>query len=672
MMQAVALQLWCVAGLLATAIVAIALGRSRQATAVVYTLTLTLSALACAAALSHLIRAPTVASETVLPVGLPWLGAHFRLDALAAFFLFVIDLGGMAASLYALGYGSHEEAPHRVLPFFAAFLAGMNLVVLADDAFSYLLCWEFMSLASWALVLAHHRDPANARASYVYLVMASFGTLALLLAFGLMAGPAGGYGFAAMRAAEHPPTLMAFVLVLMLLGAGSKAGLVPLHVWLPLAHPAAPSHVSALMSGVMTKVAVYGFIRVMFDLLGPPTWWSSVIVLFLGGITAVIGILHALMEKDLKRLLAYSTIENIGVIFVSLGLALAFQANGQGLAAALAFTAALFHVLNHSFFKSLLFFGAGAVLSATGERDMEKLGGLIHRMPSTSFAFLVGCVAISALPPFNGFVSEWLVFQAILQSPSLPQWALKIMAPGVGALLALAAALAAACFVKAFGVTFLGRPRSPIAETAHEVDRFSLAAMFVLAALCLLAGVLPGLVIDTVAPITQGLLGSRMPTQAHEAWLSIVPIAQSRSSYNGLLVLLFITISASLAVMFIHRFASHAIRRGPAWGCGFTDPTPAAQYSGVSFAQPIRRVFGTLLFRARERVEMPPPGDGAPARLTIEMHDLIWERLYLTVKDAVWWAADRLNLLQFLTIRRYLSLVFATLVALLLVLAIWS
>jgi formate hydrogenlyase subunit 3/multisubunit Na+/H+ antiporter MnhD subunit len=502
--------------------------------------------------------------------------------------------------------------------------------------------------------------------------MASFGTLALLLAFGLLAGPAGDYGFAAIRGARHTPYVATLVLILMLLGAGSKAGLVPLHVWLPLAHPAAPSHVSALMSGVMTKVAIYGFIRVIFDLLGPPAWSASVIVLFLGSITAVMGILYAMMEKDLKRLLAYSTIENVGIIFVSLGLALAFQANGQKLAAALAFTAALFHVLNHSFFKSLLFFGAGAVLTSTGEQDMNKLGGLIHRMPLTSFVFLVGCVAISALPPFNGFVSEWLIFQAVLQSPDLPQWALKIMVPAVGAMLALAAALAAACFVKAYGVTFLGRPRSVAAQTAEEVDRYSLSAMFILAALCLLAGILPGPVIDALSPITSAILDSRMPIQANEPWLSIVPIAESRSSYNGLLVMVFITLSASLAVFFIHRFASHALRRGPAWGCGFSDSTPAAQYSAESFAQPIRRVFGTMVFHARDHVEMPAPGDPRPARLRIELHDLIWEGMYAPIAGAISFAADRLNHLQFLTIRRYLSLVFATLVTLLLVLAIWS
>jgi formate hydrogenlyase subunit 3/multisubunit Na+/H+ antiporter MnhD subunit len=672
MIPAVALQMWCVAALLATAVLAVALSHSKSAIAVIYGATLAVCVVASFASIHALVGGRSYASAVTLPIGLPWLGAHFRLDALALFFLVVINLGGTSASLYGLGYGAHETAPHRVLPFFPAFLAGMNLVVLADDAFSYLLSWEFMSLASWALVMAHHREAGNAKAGYVYLVMASFGTLALLLAFGLLAGPAGDYGFATIRNASHTPYVAALVLILMLLGAGSKAGLVPLHVWLPLAHPAAPSHVSALMSGVMTKVAIYGFIRVIFDLLGEPTWPASAVVLFLGSITAVMGILYAMMEKDLKRLLAYSTIENVGIIFVSLGLALAFQANGLKLAAALAFTAALFHVLNHSFFKSLLFFGAGAVLTSTGERDTDKLGGLIHRMPFTSFVVLIGCVAISALPPFNGFVSEWLIFQAVLQSPELPQWALKIMVPAVGAMLALAAALAAACFVKAYGVAFLGRPRSPAAETAGEVDRYSLAAMFILAALCLLAGILPGLVIDALSPITTEILSGRMPIQANEPWLSIVPIAESRSSYNGLLVMVFIAVSASLAVYFIHRFATRALRRAPAWGCGFSDPTPAAQYSGVSFAQPIRRVFGTLAFHARDHVDMPAPGDTRPARLRIELHDLIWEGIYQPIAGAVGVSADRLNRLQFLTIRRYLSLVFATLVTLLLVLAIWS
>ncbi len=663
--------LWCVAALLAASLLGIATARSPAGTPIVYGACLAASAVAFAAALAHLIVGGSASPVVVLPMGLPWLGAHFRVDALASFFLAVVNLGGAVASLYALGQGRHEPAPQRVLPFYPAFLAAMNLVVLADDAFTFLLCWEFMSLSSWALVMAHHREADNARAGYIYLVMASFGTLALLLAFGLLAGPEGGYAFAAMRAGQHPPAIAALVLALVLLGAGSKAGLVPLHVWLPLAHPAAPSHVSALMSGVMTKVAVYGFIRIIFDLLGAPSWWSSMIVLGLAGATTLLGVLYALMQHDLKRLLAYHTVENIGIIFIGLGLALGFRANGMNAAAALALTAALFHVFNHSLFKSLLFFGAGAVLTGTGERDMDRLGGLIHRMPLASFAFLVGCVAISALPPLNGFVSEWLTFQAILLSPALPQWGLKILIPAVGAMLALSAALAAACFVKAFGVTFLGRPRSPAVAKAAEADRLSLAAMLVLAALCLLAGILPGPVIDALAPLTQSLVDGHMPTQSDTPWLAIVPVTASRSSYDGLLVFVFIALAALISVGAIHRLASRALRRSAPWDCGYPDPSPLTQYTASSFAQPIRRVFGTVAFHARERVVMPPPGDMNAAVLHVELHDLVWEWIYAPISGAVNFAAEHLNHLQFLTIRRYLSFVFLALVLLLLVLALW-
>jgi formate hydrogenlyase subunit 3/multisubunit Na+/H+ antiporter MnhD subunit len=667
----ISLLLWHIAALLGTAALAVALGPSGLARRVVYGVSMASCGFAVAVGLIHLLASSGGDSTTMLPLGLPWVGANFRLDALSASFIAVINLGGAAASLYGLGYGRHESESRRVLPFFPAFLAGMNLVLLADDAFAFLLSWEFMSLASWALVMAHHRDDDNRRAGYVYLVMASLGTFALLLAFGLLAGPDGGYAFAAMRAHGAATGLTGLVLILALLGTGSKAGLVPLHVWLPLAHPAAPSHVSALMSGVMTKVAVYGFIRIVFDLLGPPAWWWGVPVLVAGAGTAALGVLYALMQNDIKRVLAYSTIENIGLIFVGLGLALAFGANGMKAAAALAMTAALFHVLNHALFKSLLFFGAGAVLTATGERRMEMLGGLLNRMPATGLLFLVGAAAISALPPLNGFASEWLMLQAILLSPDIPQWALKLLVPVVGALLALAAALAAACFVRAFGISFLGRPRSEAATGAHEVDRLSIAAMAILALLCLFAGVFPAIVIDAVAPAVDGVVGTRMPVQTHVEWLSIVPIAESRSSYNGLLVLLFIILSASLTAFVIHRVASNRLRRAPAWDCGFPNASPATQYTADSFAQPVRRVFGGFAFRAAERVDMPEPGDGRPARMTVTLHDLAWEWVYDPVVRLVNFLAERLNHLQFLTIRRYLSLVFGALILLLLIIASW-
>ncbi len=660
-----------VAALIALTPLALLLHRTALGGTAVYGGALLLATLGLATALATLL-AGAPKETLVLPIGLPWIGAHFALDPLSAFFLCVVNLGGAIASLYALGYGRHERAPERVLPFYSLFLAGMNLVVVADDAFTFLFSWEFMSLSSWALVMAHDEDQENVRAGYVYLVMASFGTLALLFAFGMLAGPDGAYGFDAIRASKQTPDLAALVLILVLLGTGSKAGLVPLHAWLPLAHPAAPSHVSGLLSGVMTKVAVYGFVRIVFDLLGDPAWWWSMVVLALAGLTCVMGVLYALMQHDLKRLLAYHTVENIGIIFIGLGLALGFQSYGMKLAAALAFTAALLHVFNHSLFKSLLFFGSGAVLSATGERDMEHLGGLIHTMPLTAFVFLVGCVAISALPPLNGFVSEWLTFQAILLSPELPAWGLKFLVPAVGALLALSAALAAACFVKAFGVTFLGRARSEAARHAHEADRFSLAAMFTLASLCLIAGILPGFFIDALAPIAKALIGASMPLQRDVPFLSIVPIAEARSSYNGLLVFLFMVFSGTAAAVAIHRLASDRLRRGPAWDCGYPDPSPRTQYTASSFAQPIRRVFGTLVFRASETVEMPPPGSTAPARIVVRLTDVIWNTLYAPIGGAVETIAARLNRLQYLSIRKYLSLVFAALVGLLLVLAIWS
>jgi hydrogenase-4 component B len=672
-MTSVAFLMLCAAALLGTALLAVASARMHAATSIAYSATLVISVAAAAAAVAALTAGSAAApTSLVLPIGLPWIGAHFRIDVLAAFFLAVVNVGGAAASLYALGYGQHEGEPHRVLPFFPAFLAGMNLVVLANDAFSYLLSWEFMSLASWALVIAHHREPENRRAGFVYLIMAGIGTMALLLALGLLTGPDGNYTFEAIRAGTRTPVTAAIVLVLVLIGAGSKAGLVPLHAWLPLAHPAAPSHVSALMSGVMTKVAVYGFIRIVFDLAGNLPWWSGALVLAVGGFSAVIGVLQALMQDDTKRLLAWSTIENIGIVFIGLGLALAFRANAMEAAAALAVTAALLHALNHSLFKSLLFFGAGAVLVATGERNMDRFGGLIHRMPVTSFLFLVGCTAISALPPLNGFVSEWLTFQAILLSPDVPQWTLKVMVPAVGGLLALAAALAGATFVKMFGITFLGRPRSNEAATAQEVDRFSLAAMALLALLCLITGIVPGFFMDAVAPITRQLTGGALPLQASQPWLTIVPAVASGSSYNGLLVFLFIATSAMLAVWTIHRFASHAIRRGPAWDCGFPDASPLTQYSGSSFAQPIRRVFLARTAVTREEIAMPAPGDIRPARFTLVVTDPVWTWLYQPFAGAIDFASLQLNHLQFLTIRRYLSLVFFSLVALLLVLAIWS
>jgi hydrogenase-4 component B len=655
--------------LLLLAVLGVFAPRRRYGTTFVYgACSLVCLALALIALVSLLNGSPA-ASVLTLPVGLPLGRTQLALDSLSAAFAVILNLTSAIVSFGAIGYGAHAREPARVVPFYPAFIAGMNLVLVAQDAFSFLVGWEFMSLASWALVVSEDKRESNRRAGLVYVIMAAGGALTLLFAFGLLAGTDGGYSFAEMRkAAAFGPA--AIVLVLALIGAGSKAGLVPLHAWLPLAHPAAPSHVSALMSGVMTKVAVYGFVRIVFDLSGPPSWWWSVPVLVIAAVTALLGVLHALMEHDLKRLLAYHTVENIGIIFIGLGLALAFEASAMGAAAALALTAAVFHVFNHSLFKSLLFLGSGAVDNATGERDMDRLGGLIHRMPVTAATFLVGCVAISALPPFNGFVSEWLTFQAILLSPDLPEWIPRLVAPAVGAALACSAALAAACFVKAFGSTFLGRARSEAATAARETDGFSRAAMLAFAVLCLLAGILPGFVLDALGGVSELLVGARLEPQSAQPWLRIAPISAERGAYNGLLVFAMIAIAAAATAVILRRVASHALRRAPAWDCGYPDPSTATQYTSGSFAQPIRRVFGSVVFRAREHVEMPKPGAAGAARLTVEMHDTVWEGFYAPVIRLVDALADHLTKLQFLTIRKYLMLVFATLILMLIIIGV--
>jgi formate hydrogenlyase subunit 3/multisubunit Na+/H+ antiporter MnhD subunit len=428
--------------------------------------------------------------------------------------------------------------------------------------------------------------------------------------------------------------------------------------------------VSALMSGAMTKIAVYAFVRVTFDLLDHSDWWWGVAVIVLGAVTAVLGILYALFQRDLKTLLAYSTVENIGIIFTAIGLSLAFRANSLTFLAGLALVAALLHAMNHAIFKSLLFFGAGAVLVAAGQRDIERLGGLIHRMPATAPLFLIGCAAISALPPLNGFVSEWLIFQAVLNGPALPQWALKFAVPVAGALLALTAALAAACFVRAFGIVFLGRARSADALVAREVEPRMRAAMALLATLCVVIGVLPVAALSLLTPVVESLTGFPPLAESRAPWLVLAPVADRASSYSGAIVLLMIALFGAAVVAVVRRASEAATRRTPAWGCGFPDQPASAQYSASSFTQPLRRVFGSSLFRARETVEMPEPGDPSAARFELRLKDPIWDGFYEPIAMLLRWGTDRINVLQFLTIRRYLALMFAALVVLLLLVVV--
>lgn len=659
------------AALFGTSVLALFVGRCRFGSVTIYGLTLLITLLCGGVALRQLLAgASAQPSLFELPIGLPWLHAHFRLDLLSAFFLFIVNLIGAAASLYGWQYGAHEKEPMRVLPFYPLFIAGMCLVTLANDAFMFLVAWEVMSLASWLLVLSTHKESGTLHAAYVYLVMACLGTFALCLAFGLLAGVGGDYGFEAIRAHRLSPALATGVLFLTLFGAGAKAGVVPLHAWLPLAHPAAPSHISALMSGVMTKVAIYGIVRILFDLVGAPQWWWGGCVMVLGGITALIGVLYALMQHDLKKLLAYHTVENIGIIVIGLGLALAFSGNNLPVLAGLALTAALFHVLNHSLFKSLLFLGAGAVLTATGTREMEKQGGLIHRMPVTALIFLVGALSISALPPFNGFISEWLTFQAILSGIVLPQWLLKFSMPVVGAMLALAAAFTAVCFVKVYGVVFLGRARSEAAEKAQEVGWAMLGSMGVLAVLCTAIGIMPSGVLAFLRPLVTELLPNTTTPLANTNWLMLRPQEVTGSSYSGLIILAAVGFMTTVLVLCIHHFASDRVRRGDIWDCGFPNKQTNTQYTASSFAQPIRRIFGVVVFSAKIDITMPEPGDMRPAQFKLHLRDHLWEVFYAPVVRWMNFLAEKFDETQFLTIRSYLSLMFAALVLLLVLVAV--
>ena len=561
-----------------------------------------------------------------------------------------------------IGYGTHEKSPERVLPFYPAFLAGMNLVVLADDAFTFLVSWEFMSLTSWALVMAHHHDPENRRAGYIYILMASFGTLALLLAFGLLAGGDGGYAFAD-DARSATAALPGLVLVLALIGAGSKAGLVPLHVWLPLAHPAAPSHVSALMSGVMTKVAVYGFIRIVFDLLGPPAWWWSIVVIALAGITCVLGVLERAdaARPEAPARLSHGREHRHHLHRPGPGARL-LGPRHAGAGGAGADRRAVPRLQSQPLQEP-------AVLRRRrrADRDGRARHGASRRPHPSHAAHRLRvpgrCMAISALPPLNGFVSEWLTFQAILLSPDVPSWGIKLIVPAVGAMLALSAALAAACFVKAFGVTFLGRPRTPAAAQARG-DRPRLARRHVRICRALPARRHPsGLRHRRARAGGAGLVGGRMPAQAALPWLSIVPIGESRSSYNGLLVFVFITISTLAAVEIIHRFASRAraARRRPGTAASRIRARPPnirpaaspSRSAGSSARSCSRHASASTCRRPATRGRRGSPSTH---------RDLVWDVLYAPIGAPSAFAADKLNRLQFLTIRQFLSLVFAALV----------
>ncbi len=603
-----------------------------------------------------------------LPVGLPWLHSHLHLDPLSGFFMVIVGLVTVVAAVYGPAYvREYEQGPQFLLPltiFTALFVLGMDLVLLAADAFTFMLGWELMSISGYMLVVYQHQHERNRSAAFIYLLMSHVGALLILLAYGVLAGFGDGFDFTHMAAAQLSLGWGSVAFALALLGFGIKAGLVPLHVWLPEAHPVAPSHISAMMSGVMLKVAVYGFIRFTFDLLGEVHWSWGLIVLLIGCASALLGVLYALMQHDLKRLLAYHSVENIGIIYIGLGLSMIFASNDLPGLAALGLVAALYHSLNHALFKSLLFFGAGAILQQSHEHDLGKMGGLIRGMPVTAGCFLIGCISISALPPFNGFVSEWLTFQAALQGTALKSGILGSLIPVAAAVLALTGALAAACFVKVFGVAFLGQARSKQSLAAKEAAPGMLIGQGILALLCLVFGIFPTWTVGVISNIPLMLLGVGLPEATAGGWLWLTPVGAQTASYGAPMVLLGICLAWLFVYLRLHpRRRKTSVQVGATWDCGFGPLNARMQYTATAFAMPIRRIFQPV-WPIEERIE-PETAENPGGGRHLKVGDWAWQKIYLVIGRVLLASAKRAALIQGGNIRVYLAYSFVTLLFLL-------
>jgi len=531
---------------------------------------------------------------------LPFTGANFSLDPLSALFVATTAVVGLAASCYAVGYAAHGPRSRTATGMLPAFVATLLLVPAAASVATFMAAWELMALVSLLLLLTEHRQHAETRdAAQWYASMTHIGAAAILLGLVLLASYAGGQTFSVMaaRGAHLSIALRSTVFVLVLIGFASKAGAVPLHVWLPRAHPEAPSPVSALMSGAMVNLGVYGIIRVGEDLLGGGRLWWWLLVATLGVLSALFGALHAAASTDLKRLLAYSTVDNIGLVLIGVGAAGALAQGGHRLLAALAMLAALFHVVNHALFKGCLFLGAGAVQHAAGTRDLDQLGGLARRLPLTAALFGIGALSITALPPFNGFASEWLLLEGLLHGFADHTGATEVaLLVGVAAL-ALTGGLTAAAFVKALGIGFLGQPRSGGATRAHEVAPSMLAGMALLAAVCVVLGVVPGVMLPVLGRATSWGLAMRSTDPLHSGLgLDLAGLNGAIEPALVLADLLGALVLAWAGTRVLGRRAEmRNVRRAEAWGCGRELQTARMEYTATSFAEPLQRVFVDVL-----------------------------------------------------------------------------
>jgi hydrogenase-4 component B len=597
---------------------------------------------------------------------IPLSGLGLRMDPVGGFFLFLVGATSVPVSIYAMGYA---RSAGRGVGAYVLFVLGMALVPLAANVPTFLIAWELMALASYALVLHDREDPAAVRAGWIYAVMTHAGLACLLGGMLLMTAWSGSLAFAdwpAAAAAVGAPARNA-VFVLLALGFASKAGVIPLHVWLPAAHPAAPSHVSALMSGVMIKLGVLGLLRAGTEWLGVgPPWWG-VALLLAGTLSALGGVLYAAVEGDLKRLLAFSSIDNVGIILIGIGAGMVFHAAGLETLAVFALTAGLYHTLNHAAFKALLFLGAGAVAHGAGTRDLEAMGGLIKRMPWTATACLVGALAIAALPPLNGFVSEWLTFQALLQNGLIPRPELNLVFVLALAGLALTGGLAVACFVRAFGIAFLALPRSAGAAEAHEAGPAMRAGMSLLALACVALALAPTVLLPRLGEAAARLLGDPAPAPGRD--LLTIAVSGDFATLAMPVVAAALALGLALPVVLLRLGrAPRRVRWSETWGCGRLLQTARMEYTAIAFASPLRRIFD-FLYRAEKRLEVEAHPDSRffVRRMAYRSvpRALAEEVLYAPLLVALRVGADRVRAIQSGSANLYLIYVLAALLVLL-------
>ncbi len=610
-----------------------------------------------------------------VPSGIPLFAYSFSYDALGGFFNLTLAIVAIAVSIYSFGYLKEFEGRRNIGFFgflFHLTLLSLTMIFTADNAFLFLIAWEVMALATYGLVAFYHEQRESRQAGLLYLIMSHVDVGCLLLGFAVLIQGSGSAEFASFHnaAAHLSSARQSAAFVLFFLGFGIKAGVIPFHIWLPAAHPVAPSNMSALLSGIVIKTGIYGMTRIFLDSLGGVPSWAGLVVLIVGVVSAVLGVLYALMEHDLKRLLAYHSIENIGIILMGLGAALIFRVAGHPLLAGIALIAAMFHTLNHAIFKCLLFLGAGSVLHSTGTRNMEEMGGLIRPMPVTAFCFLVGAVAISGLPPLNGFVSEWLTYQSLLAGFGATGGLTRLLFPLAGSMLALTGALAAACFVKAFAITFLALPRGEESRQVHEAPRSMLIGMGVLTFACMALGLGMTWFLRVFGAMTTQLLGqtvgANLVTGDGLVLSAGVPHGGTVSTVFITVALVVLLIPAALLVSIgTKRFGR---RRGPVWDCGLPGLTGENEYTATAFSKALRMVF-SVLYKPRREIQAVfdvSPYFPKEIRFESEIEPTFEKRLYAPLQELIFTVSEKMRAIQAGSIHVYLAYIFITLILLLL------